>query len=82
MAQRAVAVLGLGEAGGRFAVDLVGAGATVSGFDPRVSAPPGVTHAKRRADEMAAAAALLDDLGVPARIARASRDRFNDLSAT
>lgn len=31
-------------------------------------------HARRRTDEMAAAAALLDELGVPARIARASHD--------
>jgi 3-hydroxyisobutyrate dehydrogenase-like beta-hydroxyacid dehydrogenase len=46
----AIAVLGLGEAGGRFAVDLVRAGATVSGFDPRVDAPPGVRPAADAAD--------------------------------
>jgi 3-hydroxyisobutyrate dehydrogenase-like beta-hydroxyacid dehydrogenase len=33
-----------------------------------------ITHAVRRADEMAAAAELLAELGIPARIARASRD--------
>jgi 3-hydroxyisobutyrate dehydrogenase-like beta-hydroxyacid dehydrogenase len=46
----AIALLGLGEAGGRFAVDLVRAGATVSGFDPRVDAPPGVRPATDGAD--------------------------------
>ena len=38
----AIAVLGLGEAGSRIAAGLVTAGATVSGFDPRVAPPPGV----------------------------------------
>jgi 3-hydroxyisobutyrate dehydrogenase-like beta-hydroxyacid dehydrogenase len=37
-------------------------------------------HAVRRADEMAAAAALLSELGVPARIAAASRDWLNQLA--
>jgi 3-hydroxyisobutyrate dehydrogenase-like beta-hydroxyacid dehydrogenase len=40
-----VAVLGLGEAGGRIARDLVAAGVPVRGFDPAVPAPPGVTPA-------------------------------------
>lgn len=35
-----VAVLGLGEAGGRLAADLVAAGAVVRGFDPVVAAAP------------------------------------------
>ena len=39
------------------------------------------THARRRADEMAAAAELLSDLGVPPRIAEASRDLLADLVA-
>jgi 3-hydroxyisobutyrate dehydrogenase-like beta-hydroxyacid dehydrogenase len=38
-------------------------------------------HAVRRGHEMAAAAELLDDLGVPARVARASRDWLADLAA-
>jgi 3-hydroxyisobutyrate dehydrogenase-like beta-hydroxyacid dehydrogenase len=40
-----IAVLGLGEAGGHFARDLVAAGAVVRGFDPRVTAPDGVVPA-------------------------------------
>ncbi|GAA0470232.1 hypothetical protein Ade02nite_33320 [Paractinoplanes deccanensis] len=36
-------------------------------------------HAVRRREEMAAAADLLDSLGVPARVARASRDWLDDL---
>ncbi len=35
-----IAVLGLGEAGSEVAADLVAAGATVHGFDPRVAAAP------------------------------------------
>ncbi|HEY7226291.1 MAG TPA: DUF1932 domain-containing protein [Micromonosporaceae bacterium] len=38
-------------------------------------------HAVRREHEMAAAAQLLDELGVPARIAVASRDWLHDLAA-
>jgi 3-hydroxyisobutyrate dehydrogenase-like beta-hydroxyacid dehydrogenase len=42
----AVAVLGLGEAGGRLAADLVALGVVVRGFDPlAVSAPEGVARA-------------------------------------
>jgi 3-hydroxyisobutyrate dehydrogenase-like beta-hydroxyacid dehydrogenase len=37
-------------------------------------------HAVRREHEMAAAAELLDDLGVPARVSRASRDWLADLA--
>jgi 3-hydroxyisobutyrate dehydrogenase-like beta-hydroxyacid dehydrogenase len=37
-----IAVLGLGEAGGAFARDLVAAGAAVRGYDPAVPAPDGV----------------------------------------
>jgi len=40
-----------------------------------------LAHAVRRTEEMAAAAELLDDLGVPARVARASRDWLTDLAA-
>jgi len=45
-----IAVLGLGEAGGLIARDLVAAGADVRGFDPRVPAPPGVREATDDAD--------------------------------
>lgn len=38
------------------------------------------THAVRRVHEMEAAERLLDDLGVPARVTRASRDWLRDLS--
>jgi 3-hydroxyisobutyrate dehydrogenase len=48
------AVLGLGEAGSRYAADLAAAGLRVSGYDPApVTTPPGVV----RADSAAAAAA-------------------------
>jgi 3-hydroxyisobutyrate dehydrogenase-like beta-hydroxyacid dehydrogenase len=45
-----VAVLGLGEAGGRIAADLAAAGARVRGFDPAVPAPAGVEPAGDDAD--------------------------------
>jgi hypothetical protein len=38
-------------------------------------------HAVRRGHEMEAAARLLDSLGVPARVSRASRDWLGDLAA-
>ena len=40
-----VAVLGLGEAGGRLAGDLAAAGVEVRGYDPEAAAPPGVNRA-------------------------------------
>jgi 3-hydroxyisobutyrate dehydrogenase-like beta-hydroxyacid dehydrogenase len=40
-----------------------------------------VQHARRRVDEMAAAAALLAELGVPPRIARASEQWLRQLMA-
>jgi 3-hydroxyisobutyrate dehydrogenase-like beta-hydroxyacid dehydrogenase len=45
-----VAVLGLGEAGGAIAADLVAAGARVRGYDPVKDAPPGVVAATGEAD--------------------------------
>ncbi len=39
-----------------------------------------ITHAVRRADEMAAASELLGELGIPARIAAASRDWLEQLA--
>ena len=41
MTESTIAVLGLGEAGAAFAVDLVVAGAVVRGYDPAVTAPTG-----------------------------------------
>jgi 3-hydroxyisobutyrate dehydrogenase-like beta-hydroxyacid dehydrogenase len=55
-----VAVLGLGEAGGRLAADLVAAGAEVHGYDPAaLSAPPGVTRAQEPGSAVAAADLVL-----------------------
>jgi 3-hydroxyisobutyrate dehydrogenase-like beta-hydroxyacid dehydrogenase len=45
-----IALLGLGEAGGEIARDLVAAGADVRGYDPRVGAPAGVAQRKDEAD--------------------------------
>lgn len=45
-----VAVLGLGEAGGEIASDLVAAGADVRGYDPRVDPPAGVDRRAGDAD--------------------------------
>jgi 3-hydroxyisobutyrate dehydrogenase-like beta-hydroxyacid dehydrogenase len=45
-----VAVLGLGEAGSRIAADLRAAGAVVRGFDPKVTAGPGITACGSDAD--------------------------------
>jgi hypothetical protein len=39
-----------------------------------------ITHALRRADDMAAATELLAELGTPPRIAAASRDWLEELS--
>jgi 3-hydroxyisobutyrate dehydrogenase-like beta-hydroxyacid dehydrogenase len=55
----AIAVLGLGEAGSLIARDLVAAGATVRGFDPRVPVPPGVAAAVSDADAVAGAGLVL-----------------------
>ncbi|WP_202918408.1 DUF1932 domain-containing protein [Streptomyces cavernae] len=48
-----IAVLGLGEAGGAIASDLVAAGACVRGYDPEVSAPAGVTDTDSEAEAAA-----------------------------
>jgi 3-hydroxyisobutyrate dehydrogenase-like beta-hydroxyacid dehydrogenase len=45
-----IAVLGLGEAGGEIARDLVAAGADVRGYDPRVAPPRGVATRSGDAD--------------------------------
>jgi 3-hydroxyisobutyrate dehydrogenase-like beta-hydroxyacid dehydrogenase len=54
-----IAVLGLGEAGGHLAADLVAAGASVRGFDPRVPAPDGVVAASSDADACDGASLVL-----------------------
>lgn len=54
-----ITVLGLGEAGGAFARDLVAAGARVRGYDPAVPAPDGVTGAASEAEAAAGAALVL-----------------------
>ncbi|MEU6196660.1 DUF1932 domain-containing protein [Streptomyces sp. NPDC047061] len=48
-----VAVLGLGEAGGAIAGDLVAAGALVRGYDPKAAAPPGVVGTDGEAEAAA-----------------------------
>jgi 3-hydroxyisobutyrate dehydrogenase-like beta-hydroxyacid dehydrogenase len=55
MSEPVIAVLGLGEAGGRLSADLVAAGATVRGFDPKVAPPPGVIGTSSDADACAGA---------------------------
>lgn len=54
-----IAVLGLGEAGSLIAADLVAAGATVQGFDPKVTPPPGVVAATSDAEAVRGAAVVL-----------------------
>src|SRR5690348_17441446 len=45
-----IAVLGLGEAGGAFAADLIAAGVTVRAYDPAVAAPAGSIPCTDEAD--------------------------------
>src|SRR6185437_4487755 len=45
-----IAVLGLGEAGGAFAADLIAAGVTVRAYDPAVAAPDGSVPCADEAD--------------------------------
>jgi len=54
-----IAVLGFGEAGSLLARDLVAAGATVRGYDPKVPAPAGVTAAGSDAEAVAGANLVL-----------------------
>ncbi|MQA08018.1 MAG: DUF1932 domain-containing protein [Pseudonocardiaceae bacterium] len=54
-----IAVLGLGEAGGAIAGDLVAAGAVVRGYDPAVSAPEGVLDTGSEADAATGAELVL-----------------------
>jgi 3-hydroxyisobutyrate dehydrogenase-like beta-hydroxyacid dehydrogenase len=54
-----IAVLGFGEAGSLLARDLVAAGATVRGYDPKVPAPAGVTPAGSDAEAVTGAGLVL-----------------------
>lgn len=54
-----VAVLGLGEAGGEIARDLMAAGAVVRAYDPAVAAPEGAVACDSEADAAAGAAVVL-----------------------
>jgi 3-hydroxyisobutyrate dehydrogenase-like beta-hydroxyacid dehydrogenase len=54
-----IAVLGLGEAGGALARDLVAAGAVVRGYDPAVTAPDGVLDTGSEAEAAAGADLVL-----------------------
>jgi 3-hydroxyisobutyrate dehydrogenase-like beta-hydroxyacid dehydrogenase len=54
-----IAVLGFGEAGSLLARDLVAAGATVRGYDPKVPAPAGVAAAGSDAEAVAGAGLVL-----------------------
>ncbi|MFA1544776.1 NAD(P)-dependent oxidoreductase [Actinomadura chokoriensis] len=55
----AIAVLGLGEAGGAIAADLVAAGAAVRGYDPAVPVPDGMTACASEADAVTGADLVL-----------------------
>jgi 3-hydroxyisobutyrate dehydrogenase-like beta-hydroxyacid dehydrogenase len=60
VSSRSVAVLGLGEAGGRIAADLVAAGADVRGYDPvATSTPEGVVRAPDPSEAVAGSDAVL-----------------------
>jgi len=59
MTETTIAVLGLGEAGGAFAADLVAAGAIVRGYDPAVTAPAGVIDCVDEADAVRSAELVL-----------------------
>jgi 3-hydroxyisobutyrate dehydrogenase-like beta-hydroxyacid dehydrogenase len=54
-----IAVLGLGEAGGAIAADLIKAGATVRAYDPAVDAPAGSVACADEADAATGAAVVL-----------------------
>jgi 3-hydroxyisobutyrate dehydrogenase-like beta-hydroxyacid dehydrogenase len=65
-----IALLGSGAAGSEIARDLVAAGADCHGTH---------RHARRRADEMTAAARQLLEFGIPPRTAGAARDLLIEL---
>jgi 3-hydroxyisobutyrate dehydrogenase-like beta-hydroxyacid dehydrogenase len=59
MSAHVVAVLGLGEAGGRLAADLVSAGVEVRGYDPAAAVPEGVDQAGDASSAVAGATVVL-----------------------
>jgi 3-hydroxyisobutyrate dehydrogenase-like beta-hydroxyacid dehydrogenase len=59
MTETTIAVLGLGEAGAAFALDLVAAAAVVRGYDPSVTAPEGVIDCTDEADAVHTAELIL-----------------------
>jgi len=59
MTETTIAVLGLGEAGSAFASDLAAVGAIVRGYDPVVTAPPGVIDCTDEADAVRTAELIL-----------------------
>lgn len=68
-----IAVLGLGEAGGRIAADLVAAGAAVRGYDPFATATPdGVVRAGSVAEAVTGAGLVLSLATVGAALAAAT----------
>jgi 3-hydroxyisobutyrate dehydrogenase-like beta-hydroxyacid dehydrogenase len=78
-----VAVLGLGEAGSRYAADLAAAGVPVSGYDPagpREPLPPGLRLASTAA-EAADGADLVLSVNAAAAAERAARDAAGGLRA-
>ena len=54
-----MAVLGLGEAGGRLAADLVAVGVEVHGYDPKAAAPEGAVRASDPAEAVAPSTVVL-----------------------
>ena len=66
-----IAVLGLGEAGSAIARDLVAAGVVVRGYDPAVTAGPGITDTPGEAE-----AARGADLVLSVNSAKAAVDAF------
>ena len=77
MTETTIAVLGLGEAGAAFALDLVAAGAVVRGYDPAVTAPDGVINCTDEADAVHTAELVLSVNRASAAIGafRAAADR-------
>ncbi|MFC9764321.1 DUF1932 domain-containing protein [Rhodococcus jostii] len=71
--QTTIAVLGLGEAGGAFARDLIAADATVRAFDPAVAAPDGAIACRSEAEAVDTADLVLSVNN--ARAAKAALER-------
>lgn len=75
-----IAVLGMGEAGGALARDLVQAGATVRGYDPVAPGPPGIIPSADEADAVRGAAVVLSVNSASAAVAalRAGLEAIDD----